>query len=338
MKLKGYIYAFFAAASYGTNPIFAKPLFNDGMNPDSVLLFRYLLALVILGLYMVWSGYSRWRKDCRLLVSAGGDGQSQVCAGGASAGGASAGPQGTGSLRAHLAQTFEVNRHTLPQLIVLGILMAVSSLTLFVSYNYMPVGIASTLLFVYPIMTALIMMLCFGERLSWLVVACLLLACSGIALLCPFEGGALEMSDDFLIGFIIVMFSGLSYAIYLVGLNKTRVRTIASIPVTFYVLLFGTLLYIVRIAAFSTFTLPTHWYMWFNLLALGIIPTVISLVLTALAIQNIGSTQTALLGAMEPVTAVVLGVLVLGESVTEREVYGMLLIFLAVTLVVCRRK
>ncbi len=323
MKFKGYIYAFFAAASYGTNPIFAKPLFNDGMNPDSVLLFRYLLALVMLGLYMVWSGYSRWRKDCRLLVSAGG---------------ASAGSQGAGGLRAHIAQAFEVNRHTLPQLIVLGILMAVSSLTLFVSYNYMSVGIASTLLFVYPIMTALIMMLCFGERLSWLVVACLLLACSGIALLCPFEGGALEMSDDFLIGFIIVMFSGLSYAIYLVGLNKTRVRTIASIPVTFYVLLFGTLLYVVRIAAFSTFTLPTHLYMWLNLLALGIIPTVISLVLTALAIQNIGSTQTALLGAMEPVTAVVLGVLVLGESVTEREVYGMLLIFLAVTLVVCRRK
>lgn len=46
MKLKGYLYAALAAAAYGTNPIFAKPLYAQGMNPDSVLLFRYLLALL----------------------------------------------------------------------------------------------------------------------------------------------------------------------------------------------------------------------------------------------------------------------------------------------------
>lgn len=309
MKFKGYLFAFLAAASYGTNPIFAKPLYADGMNPDSVLLFRYVLAILVLIPVMLWNGYLRYRRN---PVPA--------------------------KFRTVMAETFQVNRHTLPQLFIMGILMALSSLTLFVSYNYMPVGIASTLLFVYPILTALIMTLCFGEKLSWTIFGSLILACVGIGLLCPIEEGGIDLHGDFFIGFLIVMLSGLSYAIYLVGLNKSRLRTIASMPVTLYVLIFGTLVFIFRLAGSTPLSLPNHPIMWLNLLSLGILPTVVSLIFTAKAIQNIGSTQTALLGAVEPVTAVVLGYLILNEAVTTIEALGMLLIFIAVTLVVCRRK
>ena len=265
------------------------------MNPDSVLLFRYVFAVVVLVLMMLYNGVKQGKR---------------------------------------VNETFTVSRHSLPQLFLLGFLMALSSLTLFVSYNYIPVGIASTLLFVYPIMTALIMTLCFHERLSWLVVLSLTVACVGIALLCPMEDGGISLSGNFFIGLLIVMLSGLSYAIYLVGLNKTRVRTIASMPVTLYVLLFGTLLFVGRLCFFSPLTLPQTPVLWFNLLALGVFPTVISLVLTAKAIQNIGSTQTALLGALEPVTAVVLGYFILNEQVSLRDLCGMILILGAVTLVV----
>lgn len=299
MKLKGYIFAALSAAAYGTNPIFAKPLYADGMNPDSVLLFRYVFAVAVLIGMMLYNGMKQGKS---------------------------------------MSETFTVSRHNLPQLFLLGFMMALSSLTLFVSYNYIPVGIASTLLFVYPILTALIMTLCFHERLSWLVVISLGIACGGIALLCPMEEGGISLSGNFFIGLLIVMLSGLSYAIYLVGLNKTRVRTIASMPVTLYVLLFGTLLFVVRLALFSPLTVPQTPLLWLNLLALGVFPTVISLVLTAKAIQNIGSTQTALLGALEPVTAVILGYFILGEGVSLRDMGGMVLILSAVTLVVCRRK
>lgn len=294
--LIGLVYAILSAAAYGTNPIFAKPLYNDGMNPDSVLLFRYLFAVLVISLMMLYQGWSRHK----------------------------------------LAETFRVSRHNMPQLILLGFMMAVSSLTLFSSYNYIPVGIASTLLFVYPILTALIMTLCYHERLSWLVVVCLFIACGGIGLLCPMEDGSISLDGDFLIGFLIVMLSGLAYAIYLVGLNKTRLRNVASMPVTLYVLIFGTFLFVGRLF-FSPLTLPEHPIMWLNLLALGIFPTVVSLVCTAKAIQYIGSTYTALCGALEPVTAVLLGIIILDENVSLRESCGMILIFLAVSLVVVRR-
>lgn len=301
----GYVFAALAAASYGTNPVFAKPLYADGMNPDSVLLFRYAFGIALLGLLMIWNG---WRRH-------------------------------------NLSTAFRVNRHSLPQLVILGILMALSSLTLFLSYNYMPVGIASTLLFTYPILVAVIMTLIYHERMSWLVVVCLLLACTGIGLLCETGNGPLfnlqnpsEGVSPFMIGALLVFLSSLSYAIYLVGLNKTRVRTIASMPATFYVLCFGLLLFVWRVGMSSPFTLPQHGLMWLNLVALGLLPTVVSLIFTAMAIQRIGSTQTALFGALEPVTAVVLGIIFLGESLNLRELVGMALIFISVTLVVNRRK
>ena len=311
----GYVFAALAAASYGTNPVFAKPLYADGMNPDSVLLFRYAFGIALLGLLMIWNG---WRRH-------------------------------------NLKTAFRVNRHSLPQLVILGILMALSSLTLFLSYNYMPVGIASTLLFTYPILVAVIMTLIYHERMSWLVVVCLLLACTGIGLLCeqtppssseplltPLNPSNPSTSpwevSPFMIGALLVFLSSLSYAIYLVGLNKTRVRTIASMPATFYVLCFGLLLFVWRVGMNSPFTLPEQELMWLNLVALGLLPTVVSLIFTAMAIQRIGSTQTALFGALEPVTAVVLGIIFLGESLNLRELVGMVLIFVSVTLVVNRRK
>jgi len=320
-NLRGYLYAALAAAAYGTNPIFAKPCYADGMNPDTVLLFRYVLGLLLLAIMM---GYTAWRKH-------------------------------------DFKSSFAVSRHNLPQLILMGILMAISSLTLFVSYNYMPVGIASTLLFIYPILVAVIMTLCFHEKMSWLVVGCLLLATFGIVLLCkggepadpavvsPDASGLPEatstlnsplstLNSSFALGFLFVMLSSLSYAIYLVGLNKTRVRTIASMPVTLYVIFFGMFLFVVRILMGTPLTLPHNPWMWLNLACLGLFPTVVSLIFTAKAIQNIGSTQTALFGALEPVTAVILGILVLGEVITLREFIGMALIFVSVTLVMMRRR
>ncbi len=299
MKFQGYLYAALAAATYGTNPIFAKPLYAAGMNPDSVLLFRYCIAIVMMALLMGWNALQKKKT---------------------------------------LKELFVVQRHSMPQLVLMGLLMSASSILLFVSYNYMPVGIASTLLFIYPILVAVIMTLCFHEKLSWLIVVCLLVATTGIGMLCKGDNGTGGMeSDAFLIGFLCVMASSLSYAIYLVGLNKTRIRTIATLPVTFYVLVFGSLIYVARILGGVPLVVPYNLEMWLCCLGLGFFPTVISLVMTSRAIQCIGSTQTALLGALEPVTAVVLGILVLGETLTLREIIGMCLIFASVSLVVKRR-
>ena len=118
-KATGYILGAVAAATYGMNPLFALPLYKAGMDPDSVLFLRYLLAIPILGI---------------MLKSRG--------------------------------RSFRLQRKEIFPLIIMGLLVAISSLTLFQSYNFMEAGIASTLLFVYPIMVALIMSVVFKEKLT----------------------------------------------------------------------------------------------------------------------------------------------------------------------------
>ena len=282
-KIKGYTLGAIAAATYGMNPLFALPLYSDGMDADSVLFFRYLLAIPILG----------------IMIKARG-------------------------------RSFRLNRKEILPLIVLGLLVAASSLTLFLSYNYMDAGIASTILFVYPIMVALIMALVFKEKVTLQTAFCILLALAGIAMLYKNGNGA-TLS---LAGTLFVLASALTYAIYIVGINQSSLKNVATLKVTFYILLFGVSLFLVRLDFGQAVTLPQKWYMWGNLIALAIFPTAISFLCTTSAIQYIGSTPTAILGALEPVTAVIIGVTVFGEALTPRILCGILMIIAAVTLII----
>ena len=282
-KAKGYILGSIAAASYGMNPLFALPLYKAGMDPDSVLFFRYLFAIPLLG----------------IMIKARG-------------------------------RSFKIQRKETFPLIILGLLVALSSLTLFLSYNYMAAGIASTLLFVYPIMVALIMAMVFKEKLALQTIVCMLLALGGIGLLYKSEDG----STLSLIGTLLVFASSLSYAIYIVGINQTSLKNVATLKVTFYVLLFGLSLFVARLLYSGVLNTPDQWYLWANLLALAVFPTAISFLCTTGAIQYIGSTPTAILGALEPVTAIFFGIAVFGESLTVRESFGLVMIIVAVTFVI----
>ena len=282
-KAKGYILGSIAAASYGMNPLFALPLYKAGMDPDSVLFFRYLFAIPLLG----------------SMIKARG-------------------------------RSFKIQRKETFPLIIMGLLVALSSLTLFLSYNYMAAGIASTLLFVYPIMVALIMAMVFKEKLALQTIVCMLLALGGIGLLYKSEDG----STLSLIGTLLVFASSLSYAIYIVGINQTSLKNVATLKVTFYVLLFGLSLFVARLLYSGVLNTPDQWYLWANLLALAVFPTAISFLCTTGAIQYIGSTPTAILGALEPVTAIFFGIAVFGESLTVRESFGLVMIIVAVTFVI----
>ena len=214
----------------------------------------------------------------------------------------------------------------------MGILMALSSLMLFLSYNYMDAGIASTILFVYPIMVALIMSLVYKEVIKPLTVGCIFMALSGIGLLYQGDSGDTISST----GILFVMLSALSYALYIVGANRPILKVIPTVKLTFYVLVAGLFLFIYRINFFQDLQIPdaSQWYLWGNLLALAALPTALSFLCTTQAIQYIGSTPTAILGALEPITALFFGVLIFDEAFTFRLACGVVLILVAVTLII----
>ena len=139
------------------------------------------------------------------------------------------------------------------------------------------------------------------------------------------------------------------YAIYIIGVNQSTLKNVATLPLTFYILLFGVSLFFVRVGFGKDLYIVDKWYLWGNLIALAVFPTAISFLCTTSAVQYIGSTPTAILGALEPVTAVFFGVgaenthvgvavffgvAVFGETLTPRIGCGILLIILAVTIII----
>lgn len=88
----------------------------------------------------------------------------------------------------------------------------------------------------------------------------------------------------------------------------------------------------------SELAVPSRWYMWLNLLGLAVLPTAISFYCTTQAIMYIGSTPTAILGALEPLTAVALGIVLLQEPITPRIITGMIMIIAGVSMIIAGSK
>ena len=232
---------------------------------------------------------------------------------------------------------FHIPRHSRLWLILMGVLMAGSSITLFESYHYMSAGIASTMLFVYPLMVAVLMALFFRERLKASTLCCIAMAMGGIVLL--FKG---DPNGDTLsvAGTVLVMISALTYALYIIGIDRRGLKETPTLTIIFYVLCVGALFFGAKILIVpgETFTVPQHWYYWGCILALAVVPTVISFLCTTASIHSIGPTPTAILGVLEPLTAVIIGVTVFGEEMTGRDWAGMALIAVSVSLVVAGGK
>lgn len=285
-KGKGLVCGMIAAVTYGMNPLFALPLYQEGLDADSVLFYRYGLAIVLLGLLMKIKGVS-----------------------------------------------FRITRKEVLPLILAGLVFSGSSLLLFLSYNYMDAGIASTILFVYPVLVALIMLICYHERISFVVWGGIILAVSGIFMLSKGTNGA-SLS---VMGLLFVMLSSLSYAMYIVGVNRSVLKDMPVMRLTFYALLFGFSIYVVRLHGVALL-IPVHSvHGWINVLSLAILPTILSLYCTTFAIHHIGSTITAILGAFEPVTALFIGVTLFHEPFTGRILLGVTMVLVAVSLIILEK-
>ena len=286
-KVKGFAAGIIAAVCYGTNPLGTLALYGDGFSSGSVLIYRYLLAVIMFAIVMIFRRESfaiKWGHAIRLAF--------------------------------------------------LGCIFSLSSATLYVSFHYMAAGIASTLLFVYPIMTAVLMTVFFHEKVTWTTTIAILLAVSGVGLLYQGDGNE-KLSTA---GFALVMVSSLLYATYIISVNRWT-TTMSNIKFTFWILVFG----LITMAVFTcisgdSFQLLQTPKQWLCAAQLALLPTVLSLFFMTISINLIGSTPAAIMGALEPVTAVFIGVLVFGETFTLQLGIGIVAILAGVTLIILRKK
>lgn len=231
---------------------------------------------------------------------------------------------------------FRLTRKDLGVVFLLSLLRAVTSFSLIIAYQNIASGVASTIHFMYPLAVALAMMFFFQERKSLLVMLAVLMSLLGAALLSMGELDA--KNGNTIVGLVAACVSVFSYAGYIIGVRTTRAVQINSTVLTCYVMGLGTLFYL--IGAFSTSGIQwvTDGYTWLIILGLALPATAISNITLVHAIKYAGPTLTSILGAMEPLTAVVIGVFVFKELFTVNSAIGIFLILIAVSIVVFRRQ
>ena len=286
-RLAGYLAGFIAGVSYGTNPLFAKPLLESGVPVLVMLFFRYGISAAILAVWML-------AKRERLLVKG----------------------------------------NEIALLAFLGVLFACSSIFLFFSYGFIPSGLATTLVYLYPVFVALIMVF-LRYYPSWQTWLSIIATFGGILLLsCPTPGASIRLP-----GIILAVASALSYAFYLVIVNRSRrIRNVSEHTLTLYALLTGAALFaIIRAFQGGSITEGINTVAdWGNLVGLAIVPTMISLLTLAVSSRYIGPTKTSILGVFEPLTAILIGTLLFGEPMTLKVGIGIAVCVGAVVFMILR--
>lgn len=235
-----------------------------------------------------------------------------------------------GTMMVIKGESFRIHWKDVPLLIVMALFYTASSMFLLYGYEVMGAGVATTLHFTYPIFTTLLMLALFRERASWVTWLAIVLAVAGVARL-SLQGTELKLDPW---GVFIVLLSAVGYASYIVSVNKSRLKELHSRKLAFYVFLFTALTFTAKNGVQGNFQPLPDWESVGLVLLLAVAPTVISNITLLLAVRHIGGTLTSILGAMEPVTAVIIGACVFGEAFTTTEAMGIALILVAVVLVI----
>lgn len=275
----GYVAGIVSGITYGMNPLFGVPVINKGLDVNSLLLYRYALATLLMFVFMVVA-----RKQIR------------------------------------------VTWRQLGLMAIVGILFTGCSLTLFESYKYIPSGIATSILYVYPIMVALIMMF-LGQRPSWQtwvsifagVVGAVLLSFNG-------DGGFIDWR-----GIALVVASGLCYTLFIVIVNQSpQIKALPNLTLTFYCFFIGSLM-LFCLSGFGVSLNPMpDASCWLNVLGLAVLPTALATITLAAATKTVGATKTSILGILEPLTAIFIGSVVFHEPFTLTIGIGVVFILFAI--------
>ena len=228
--------------------------------------------------------------------------------------------------------SFATNLKELRWFAVLGFLYYGSAALLFQAYGGMASGLATTLHFMYPVSVTIIMALVYKQRPSVVTICAIILSLVGVALLCLRESSTGVSS---LLSVFLVLLSGVCYAVYLVLVSTVRrINQQNSQKLTFYVLMFSGAFFMLSTLQGGGLQIIPSASAGINLLLMATLPTLLSNLALVRSVKNIGSTLTSVLGAMEPLTAIIVGILVFDESLRGLMIVGIILILVSVSLIV----
>lgn len=224
------------------------------------------------------------------------------------------------------------------KVILLSVLRSITSITLLIGYANISSGIASTINFMYPIIVAICMMLFFGDRKSPVDIIAIAVSIFGVYLLASGNSLIIEGGDTTL-GLTCSIISAFAFAAYYILMKQVRADKIEVVKLTTWIMMLSAIYFIICAFVFEgKLTMVTGGGNWMYILGLALWSTMISNFTGVKAVRRIGPTLTSILGALQPVTAVILGVVFLHEHLYLKSIIGISLILVAVSIVVMHQK
>lgn len=281
-KYAGYVAVIISGIIFGSMPLLAKIVFNNGGNPINLVFWRFFIA--IFPLYMI----VKRNKNISLMIT----------------------------------------KMELKQLIILSVFgYCATTVTLFLSYNYISTGMATTLHFVYPIFVILGYSFFYKERINLVKLLSVVLCTIGIFLL---YDGSVSVS---IFGILLAFLSGVIYAFYVLYIDKSGLKTMNPIKLTLYLSIIGSVVMLIFSLASGSFTLKLNLTGWIFTFILSILVALGGVSLLSVGIKLIGPQSSSILSTLEPITSVVIGSLVFGEELGARGIVACGLILVAVVLI-----
>ena len=224
------------------------------------------------------------------------------------------------------------------KIILLSALRAITSVTLLIGYVNISSGIAATINFMYPVIVTLSMVIFFGEKRSFVDYLAILASIFGVYLLASGDS-IVAHGGNTKLGLTCSLISAFSFAAYYIVMKQVKADKIEVVKFTTWVMMLSAVYFIVCAFVFNgKLTIVTDMKNWLNVLGLGLWATMVSNITGVKGIRRIGPTLTSILGALQPVTAVILGVLFLGEHLYMRSMIGITIILVAVCIIVLHQK
>lgn len=220
------------------------------------------------------------------------------------------------------------------KVMLLSALRAITSITLLIGYANIASGIASTINFMYPVIVAFCMMLFFGEQKSWVTFGAIALAILGVYLMASGDGLTVEGGNTTL-GLTCSLISAFSFAAYYIVMKRSKADKIEAVKFTTWIMVLSAIYFIAGgLLADGSISIVTDGKSWLYILGLGLWATMVSNFTGVKAVRRIGPTLTSILGALQPLTAVILGALFLDEHLGLKAIAGIVLIMAAVIIIV----
>ncbi|MBU3175012.1 DMT family transporter [Clostridium estertheticum] len=208
---------------------------------------------------------------------------------------------------------------------VFGFTLTTSSL--YMSYNYIGIGMASMIFYIYPSIVTILAYMFYKEKIYSRKIISLIISLMGIYILIDKASVSFNIK-----GIILALIAAVLYSLYVLGASNKEFKNINSYVLTFYISCASATVMFIAAMSTNNFSIHITFYALVAILLIAFISTVVALMAFLEGVRLIGPSKASILSTIEPIVSLILGIIILGEPISSRIIIGSIMIVLSVVI------